>query len=138
MTEPFAHRFRVRYAEVDPQAVVFNSRYLEYADLVVSEFFRERRSAGLPRDVEFHVRRAEVDFFRPIRMEEMVEGRLIVEMIGNSSMRMRIALHGGDGDEDLRATIHLTHVHVDLPEGRPRRIPDTVRNAFGFSAKEAA
>jgi len=25
---PFVHRFRVRYAEVDPQSVVFNARYL--------------------------------------------------------------------------------------------------------------
>ena len=35
MADPFSHRFRVRYSEVDPQAVVFNSRYLEYADVVV-------------------------------------------------------------------------------------------------------
>ena len=132
MADPFSHRFRVRYSEVDPQAVVFNSRYLEYADVVVSEFFRARRAEGMP-DIEFHIRKAEVDYLRPIRLEELVEGRLRVERIGNSSMQMRIELHGtadsGKAD-DLRATIALVQVHIDLDSGEPRRIPDSVRSAF--------
>ncbi|GMM94547.1 acyl-CoA thioesterase [Qipengyuania sp. MTN3-11] len=138
MSEPFKHRFRVRYAEVDPQAVVFNSRYLEYADVMVSEHFRDRRAHGLPRDIEFHIRRAEVDYIAPIRLEEMIEGRLTVERIGNSSMSTRIELHGtGSGEvDDLRAEIALVSVHVDLPEGRPEHIPDGVREAFGFPVGE--
>lgn len=136
MTDPFVHLFRVRYAEVDPQAVVFNSRYLEYADVLVTEFFRDRRAAGLAHDIEFHVRRAEVDYLKPIRFDELVEGRLRVERIGNSSMVVRIELHGTDASvgDDLRATILLTQVHVDLPAGRPERIPDSARAAFGFPA----
>ena len=42
MTRPgfaFSTRFRVRYAEIDGQKVVFNSRYLEYADVAVTEFW---------------------------------------------------------------------------------------------------
>ena len=142
MSEPFRHTFRVRYAEVDPQAVVFNSRYLEYADILVSEFFRDRRAAGFPLDVEFHVRRAEIDYLAPIRFDELIEGRLTVDRIGGSSMAMSIALRGVDAagrgtDEDLRATISLVQVHVELPEGRPARIPDTVREAFGYPVGEA-
>lgn len=150
MDQHFTHRFRVRYAEVDPQAVVFNSRYLEYADILVSEFFRDRRGAGLPDGMEFHIRRAEVDYLRPIRSEELVEGRLAVERIGNSSMAMRIALHGvpdgagagagagGSGPDDLRAEILLVQVHVDLATGRPLAIPDSLRRAFGFPVGEPA
>ena len=133
--EPFRHTFRVRYAEVDPQSVVFNSRYLEYADILVSEHFREARAKGMPDDVEFHVRKAEVDYLAPIRLDELVEGRLTVEAIGNSSMRTLITLHGAD-DGSLRAEIRLLTVHVDLPEGRPTPVPDAVRKAFGFPARE--
>jgi acyl-CoA thioester hydrolase len=146
MDRSFTHRFRVRYAEVDPQAVVFNSRYLEYADILVSEFFRDRRAHGLPAGLEFHIRRAEVDYIRPIRSEELLEGRLSVERIGTTSMAMRIALHGvgeGGGDsgadpgaDDLRAEILLVQVHVDLATGRPLRIPDSLREAFGFPVGE--
>ncbi|MBX7513832.1 acyl-CoA thioesterase [Qipengyuania sp. GH38] len=135
--DPYRHTFRVRYAEVDPQSVVFNSRYLEYADVLVSEFFREARERGMPADVEFHVRRAEVDYLAPIRLEELIEGRLTVVRIGNSSMETLITLHGAD-DGDLRAEIRLLNVHVDLPEGRPTPVPDSVREAFGFPAREGA
>ena len=133
--EPFRHTFRVRYAEVDPQSVVFNSRYLEYADVLVSEHFREARTRGMPADAEFHVRKAEVDYLAPIRLDELIEGRLVVEHIGTSSMRTHIALHGAQ-DGDLRAEIRLLTVHVDLPEGRPTPVPDAVRTAFGFPARE--
>ena len=110
--KPFSHTFRVRYAEVDPQSVVFNSRYLEYADLLVSEFFREaREERGMPADVEFHVRRAEVDYLAPIRLDELSEGA-------------------------RRAETRLRTVHGDLPEGRPTPVPDAVRTAFGFPARE--
>lgn len=144
MDQHFTHRFRVRYAEVDPQAVVFNSRYLEYADILVSEYFRDRRAHGLPDGMEFHIRRAEVDYLRPIRSEELVEGRLSVERIGTTSMAMRIALHGvpegaeGSVPDDLRAEILLVQVHVDLATGRPLAIPDSLRAAFGFPLAEAA
>jgi acyl-CoA thioester hydrolase len=129
--EPFSYTFRVRYAEVDPQAVVFNSRYLEYADVLVTEYFRDCRSRGMPDDLEFHVRKAEVDFIAPIRLDELIEGRLSVTRIGNSSLDKRITLHGEDGS--LRAEILLTSVHVDLPSGTALRIPDDVRRAFGHS-----
>ncbi|WP_100260188.1 acyl-CoA thioesterase [Qipengyuania seohaensis] len=135
--DPYRHTFRVRYAEVDPQSVVFNSRYLEYADVLVSEFFREARERGMPSDVEFHVRRAEVDYLAPIRLEELIEGRLTVVRIGNSSMETLITLHGAK-EGDLRAEIRLYNVHVDLPKGRPTPVPDTVRTAFGFPAREGA
>ena len=135
--EPFRHTFRVRYAEVDPQAVVFNSRYLEYADVLVTEFFRDARSRGMPADVEFHVRKAEVDYIAPIRLDELIEGRMTIEGIGNSSMQQLITLHGAE-DDSLRAEIRLLAVHVDLPKGRPTPVPNSVRKAFGFPEMENA
>lgn len=137
MTTPFSYRFRVRYAEVDPQAVVFNSRYLEYADLVVTEYFRERREHGLPDGLEFHVRRAEVDYLAPIRSDELIEGRLTVERIGNTSMTLLISLLGAE-DSSHRADIRLVQVQVDLATGRPLTIAPQTRTAFGFAQLEQA
>ena len=135
--KPFSHVFRVRYAECDPQAVVFNSRYLEYADVLVTEYYRECHARGMPQDMEFHVRRAEVDYLAPIRLDELIEGRLAVTRVGNSSVEKRITLHGAE-DGSLRAEIRLVAVHVDLPSGRPERIPDRVRAAFGHPAAAEA
>ena len=137
MSEAFKHRFRVRYAEVDPQAVVFNSRYLEYADILVTEYFRDARARGMPDDLEFHVRRAEVDYLAPMRVDELIEGSIEIAKIGNSSMEQLVTLRGAE-DGTLRAEIRLVAVMVDLPTGKPERIPDSARAAFGHPVAENA
>lgn len=130
MSQPFRHSFRVRYAEIDGQAVVFNSRYLEYADIMITEYWRERgihhTEAG---ELEFHVARAELDYRAPIRYDEIVEGRIWTERVGNTSIVTRIELHGeqADGSDDLRAQIRMVHVNVHLAEGAPQPVPDAVR-----------
>lgn len=101
----FSYRFRVRYAEVDPQAVVFNSRYLEYADMLLNEFLRGRGISIVGTDAfEVHVRKATVDYLKPILLDEEIDGLVRVSRIGNSSMTVLIELHGL-GREDVRATI---------------------------------
>lgn len=126
----FVHRFRVRYAEVDPQNVVFNSRYLEYADLVTTEFLR---ACGLIVNGELHfdahVAHAAVTYKKPIRADEEIDGWMKVDRIGTSSMTKRVELHGADA-EDLRAVIELVYVHVDLATGASSPVPDSVRAAL--------
>ena len=36
----FNFKIRVRWAEVDPQEIVFNAKYLEYGEITVSEYYR--------------------------------------------------------------------------------------------------
>ena len=36
----FFYEFRVRYAEVDAQGIVFNAHYLTYFDCAVTEYYR--------------------------------------------------------------------------------------------------
>lgn len=137
MTEPFRHRFDVRYAELDPQGVVFNARYLEYADLIISAYWRakELRMFG-EGALEFHVANATVNYRKPIRAEEQIEGRAWTTRIGNSSMATKIELHGvapddsDNGADDLRAEIELINVHVSLETGQSLPIPDSVRSAL--------
>lgn len=135
MADIFTHRFRVRYAEVDPQSVVFNSRYLEYADIIITEYWRELGIHFTGEDaLEFHVVRAEVDFVQPLRADEWVVGKGWTERVGNSSVTTKIELHGESGD-DLRSAITLVHVHVDLETGQSLPVPKPVR-ALMLSEKE--
>lgn len=135
MNSPFRHTFRVRYAEIDGQSVVFNSRYLEYADVLITEYWRatgvQQTSLG---ELEFHVVRAEVDYRAPIRYDELIEGRVWTEKVGRTSLVTCMELHGqanGAGEDDLRAEMRLVNVHVDLSEGTPLPIPDEVRARLG-------
>ena len=134
----FAHRFRVRYAEVDPQSVVFNSRYLEYADLVITEYWRVAGVHAAPQGtLEFHVARAVIDFRKPIRADEEIDALARVTRFGTASMTTLIELHGA-GAEDLRAEIELVHVHVDLATGGSTPIPAFVRDGFAQIDEGAA
>lgn len=122
----FAHRCRVRYSEVDPQGVVFNARYMEYADIGMTEYFRAIREAGLWSEGEnpqFHVRRAEVDFLRPLFADEAFDIRVRTSATGRTSITNEVELRGLQGEDDLRARITLVAVHVDLADHRPRPLP---------------
>jgi acyl-CoA thioester hydrolase len=123
----FSTRIRVRYAEIDAQAVVFNSRYLEYADVAVSEYWR---SAGFHGNaawaaLEFHVARALVEFKAPIRYDEEIDLYARTTRIGRSSLTTWIEIHGSAKApaDDLRATIEIINVNVDLASGSSCRLP---------------
>lgn len=125
----FSTRFRVRYSEIDGQKIVFNSRYLEYADAGITEFWRwaDLRDLG-PQwtEAEFNVVRATVEFKAALRFDDMVEAWVRVDRIGTSSMTMRVDLcHAETGD--LHAQVELVSVHVDLDARRAVPIPEAVR-----------
>ncbi|MFZ5748312.1 MAG: acyl-CoA thioesterase [Pseudomonadota bacterium] len=126
---PFSTRFRVRYSEIDGQKIVFNSRYLEYADVALSEFWRWANLAEIGPDwldAEFNVARAELNYKAPFRLDDMIEAFVRVERVGSSSMTLRVELcHADTGD--LHTIVEIVSVHVNLESRRPEPIPDSVR-----------
>ncbi len=128
----FSHRFRVRYSEVDPQSVVFNARYLDYADIGVTEYWRAIRSQGIwdQPTLECHVVKAEVVFRKPILADEEIDVLVRTARFGTTSMTTQVEIHGAGDDDDLRADIELVAVHIDLSDHRPRPIPETARTAL--------
>ncbi len=127
----FSTRIRVRWSEVDPQSVVFNARYLDYADIAITEYWRELRAAGYWDGyiIECHVAKAEVLFKKPIRGDEEIDLLVRTLSFGTTSMTTLVEIHGADA-EDLRAAIEIVAVHIDLADHRPRPIPDDVRTAL--------
>ena len=124
----FSTRLRVRYSEIDGQKVVFNSRYLEYADVAISEYWRWLQLADLPewRGIEFHVARATVDFKAPFRYDDEIDAWVRTERIGTSSLTSRVELcHTRTGA--LHAVIELVYVNVDLDAGTSSPVPPAIR-----------
>ncbi len=127
----FAHRLRVRYSEIDSQAIVYNPRYLDYADIGVTEYFRALGipTAPGPDTPEFHAARAAVDYKVPIKVDEEVDVCVRTQRIGRSSMTLLVEMHGlksGPAADDLRAAVELVYVHVDLASHRPQPVPGWV------------
>jgi acyl-CoA thioester hydrolase len=136
----FHHDFRVRWSETDAQGVVFNARYLDYADVAISEYWRAMgwKEGGEMPMLECHVRKATVLFEAPIKPDEMITVMARTLHIGNSSMTQLVEIHGvnTDGKDDLRATIELVAVHVDLDTHTPQTLPDWARSCMTeFDAK---
>lgn len=123
----------MRYAEIDGQRIVFNSRYLEYADVAVTEFWEWTGIAEALPDVwpttEFNVRRTEIDYLRPFRLGDTVEAFVRIEKIGTTSLTKRFELAHAETGE-LHTVIIMFSVHVDLETGRPVALPDTIRTVL--------
>ena len=129
----FSTRFRVRYAEIDGQRIVFNSRYLEYADVAVTEFWEWTGIAEALPDVwpttEFNVRRTEIDYLRPFRLGDTIEAFVRIEKIGTTSLTKRFELAHAETGE-LHTVITMVSVHVDLETGRPVALPNAIRTVL--------
>ncbi|WP_199554788.1 acyl-CoA thioesterase [Sandaracinobacteroides hominis] len=132
----FAYRKRVHYPEIDAQAVVYNSRYLEYFDIALTEYWR---AAGLydrspvSGGVEFHLAKATVEYKAPISLDEEIFICCRTQRIGNSSITVALEIHGlanGETGEDLRATGETIQVHVAEARGRPAPVPGWIVDLF--------
>jgi acyl-CoA thioester hydrolase len=139
----FHHSFRVRWSETDAQGVVFNARYLDYADVAITEYWRAvgLREVHPTQAFEFHVKKATVIWEAPIKPDEMIVVMARTIACGRTSMTQLVEIHGacGDNSDDLRATVDLVSVHVDLATHRPVPLPDFIAPLFAaFDAKVIA
>ncbi len=125
----FSHSFRVRWSETDAQGVVFNARYLDYADVAITEYWRAIGFRTLhPEDpFECHVARATVNFRKPIKPDELITVAARTEALGRTSMTQRVGIFGAT-EGDLRADVELVAVHVDLATHKPQPLPDWARS----------
>lgn len=137
----YHHAFRVRWSETDAQGVVFNARYLDYADIAVTEYWRACgiRLVNPGEPLEFHVKKATVLWNAPIFPDELIEVMCRTTKIGRTSITKVVEVHGAKGD-DLRAEIELVSVYVDLDTHRPMVLPEWIKSVFtdfDASAKNA-
>jgi acyl-CoA thioester hydrolase len=125
----FSTRFRVRYSEIDGQKIVFNARYLDYADVAITEFWRWADLHDLGSewaDAEFNVVRSTVQYKQPFRFDDMVEAFVRLDRIGSSSMTLGVELCHADTGV-LHAVVEIVSVHIDSAARRSKPLTETVR-----------
>ena len=136
MTQPFRYYLRVRYQECDPQHVVFNARYGDYADIACIEFLR----AALPRpqdafDGTFEIQtvRQVIEWKAPARLDDVLEISMRASRLGTTSVMLSAEIRKA-GSPDLLATIETVYVNVDPKTFRKREIPPEMRAALEAGA----
>lgn len=126
----FEHRFRVRYAECDPQGVVFNAHYLAYLDTNITELWRAAfgsYQAMLDRGIDMVVIEAQLRFHQPARFDDELTLEVSVSRLGTTSITTAHRIARGT---ELVAEGTLTHVLVDRETLTKTEIPDWIRDGL--------
>ena len=120
----FFYTLRVRWSEVDMQAIVFNGNYLNYFDVAFTEYWRAtclpdviaQSEAGL----EMFARKASIEYRAPARFDDVLEIGVRCADLGRSSMRFVIEIYKGD---DLLVSGEMTYVYADSRIRRSEAVP---------------
>lgn len=129
---------RVRYHEADGQGFLFNGRYLEIADVAMTEFFRslgfdyrEMVAGGMDPSVVS----AELTFRRPARFDEVLDVHITCNRVGNSSFQLQtLVIRDGVSLAEMR----LVYVNVDPSTARSRPLPPRIAHALRERADDIA
>jgi acyl-CoA thioester hydrolase len=122
-----AHRFalRVYYEDTDAGGIVYHANYLRFAERARTEALRQ---AGIPHALlveefgrMFVVRRAELDYAQPARLDEELVVVTTPLQVGGASVVLRQCVRGLDDADRAVLTLRLACVNVN--DGRPARLP---------------
>jgi acyl-CoA thioester hydrolase len=125
---------RVYFEDTDAGGVVYHASYVRFAERGRTDFLRllgtdARRlvDGSNSRDpAAFLVRRMNFDFFRPARMDDLLEVETRVKELGGASVTLiQTITRGGTRLVEAEVTVVLVSI-----AGKPLRLSDAVRGAF--------
>jgi acyl-CoA thioester hydrolase len=124
---------RVYYEDTDLSGFVYHASYLRFMERGRSEFLRLAGAghAGMMEQAEplvWVVRRMDIGFLRPAKIEQTLTVRTRVVELGGARMRLDQAVLRGD-EALVKADVEVCIVTLD---GRPRRVPDSTRKKLEF------
>lgn len=127
----FRHPLRVRFNECDPQGIVFNANFLTYADIAITELYREAfGSWQAPMDkhgIDMVVAEANVRYLAPLRFDEELELVVSMTRIGETSTNTLVAI---ERSGEPVAAVEIRHVVIDAASRAKTPIPAAVREAL--------
>ena len=127
----FFDSIRVRWAEVDLQAIVFNGNYLTYFDVAFTEYWRmtnlqsplEQSKAGL----EMFAKKASIEFHAPARFDDILKVGVRCSELGRTSMKFAIEIF--KEDEHL-VSGEMIYVYADSQIRKSVAVPENWRQRF--------
>ena len=115
---------RVRWAEVDPQWVVFNANYLTFADIAFTEYLRAL-GLSFPNPLaddgsDVFAVRSEVNWRSSARFDDQLDLLVRTARIGRSSFTAEVLMVRG---EEALADVRTTYASADAAERRSVPLP---------------
>ena len=123
------HSLKGRYSEIDSQAIVYNSHYLTYYDISLSELldqaFNQEEYIHQTQN-EFHTVNVNMSYKAPAKLNDTLEIYSAIKRIGNSSITFTQEIYKKDSD-DLLNTVEIIWVNTHQPTHKSVQIPDDIR-----------
>lgn len=123
------HPLRVRWAECDPQGIVFNVNYFLYFDVGITEYMR---ALGFHGDnlLEFYTVNAQADFRGSAKFDDEIGVGIRCARLGVKSMTVAAAIFRGN---DLLTEGALTYVHAEPGTQNTSPLPeDFIERVLAF------
>lgn len=124
----FFHALRVRWAEVDPQSIVFNGHYLTYADVAITEYFRAMGviyPADLVQDGgDFFAIRTLLEYRAPAHFDDQLQIGIRSARLGRSSLTFALGIWR---DGELLTSGEIVYVHADGATRSSAPLPQWLR-----------
>lgn len=125
---------RVYFEDTDAGGVVYHASFVRFAERGRTDFLRllgtdARRlidGSDSREPAAFVVRRMNVDFYRPGRMDDLLQVETRVKELGGASVTL-IQTITRDGKRLVEAEVTVVLVSIS---GKPLRLSDAVREAF--------
>lgn len=129
----FSYSWRVRFAEVDSQGVVFNAHYLTYLDTALTEYMRylgmDVSLDHTPKQHDFQLIKTTLEFKAPAKFDDELTGMIRTQKIGNSSIVFKANIFKKQTQE-LVVVGELIWVYTDLINHVSVAIPQSIRAFF--------
>ena len=123
----FTNTFRVRYAEVDAQGIVFNAHYLTYFDCLITEYYRKLKyNYALEvkkNQKDFHVIKTTLEYKKPLLFDQLIDGGIRTSKIGYSSITFDIGLFECK-KKKLLTIGTIIQVHVNQKTMKSTKLPE--------------
>jgi acyl-CoA thioester hydrolase len=133
---------RVRSSEVDQQGIVFNSRYLEYVDVGLTEFLRERciDLVATARSGHFDMvlAKATLEYRSPAYLDQLLDVHTWLERVGTKSLTIGCGIYPSGASEPLLVQAEMVYVGYNAARRRAEPIPDDIRGLLHGVRKEEA
>jgi acyl-CoA thioester hydrolase len=125
----FSLPFRIRYAEIDAQSVVFNAHYLTYFDTAITEYVEaigyDYQGEVQRTGHDYHTVRNVVEYKQPVYFREDIEVFVGPGRIGRTSLTFALEVHPA-GKDDLRTTGEVVWVYTNQETHQSAPLPRTL------------
>ena len=130
MSSPQIHPYRpeIRFADVDAYGIVHNAVYLVYLEQARMHWWRQVvKEAWDWSKVGVLVAHHDIDYVRPVRLNDPLEIACTVGDVGGKSISVHYRVHCGG---ETVATAKTVLVCFDHAQGQTTQVPDAWRAAF--------